>query len=104
MQPTRPIRDAGNPCFIPLGDNISPAGGHWVDVRVKERPAVAVRRDPGAPSRNVARARVEIRPRPRDKFLPLAIPNNVIDKVQVQYLTNAVTRITSPLSTNIGTG
>ena len=37
-------------------------------------------------SRNVARARVEIRPAlSGNKFLPLAIPNNVIDKVQVRY-------------------
>ena len=37
-------------------------------------------------SRNGARARIEIRPAiSGHQFLPLAVPNNVITKVQVRY-------------------
>jgi Flp pilus assembly protein TadG len=96
----------GTPCFIHSGDTISPAGGHWVDVRVKENDLPSLFGAIGVPlSRNVARARVEIRPAlSGNKFLPLAIPNNVIDKVQVRYYDECRDPThTSPLSTNIGT-
>ena len=77
----------GHPCFVHAADAISPGGGHWVDVRVKENNLPSLFGAIGLPlSRNVARARVEIRPAlSGNKFLPLAVPNNVIEKVQVRY-------------------
>jgi hypothetical protein len=89
---------AGNPCFVHSGDNISPGGGHWADVRVKENDLPSIFGSIGVPlSRNTARARVEIRPAlSGNKFLPLAVPNNVITKVQVRYYnecTNPPTQI-----------
>jgi hypothetical protein len=87
-------------------DAISPGGGHWVDVRVKENDLPSLFGAIGVPlPRNVARARVEIRPAlSGNKFLPLAVPNNVIDKVQVRYFDECRDPgHTSPLSTNIGT-
>jgi hypothetical protein len=77
----------GNPCYMhPTGDDIS-AGGHWTDVRVKERDLPSLFGSIGLPlSRNGARARIEIRPAASGhQFLPLALPNNVITKVQVRY-------------------
>ncbi len=78
---------AGDPCLNHAGDSISPAGGQWVDVRVKENDLPSIFGSIGVPlRRNVARARVEIRPaKSGNKFLPLAVPNNVITKVQVRY-------------------
>ena len=87
-------------------DTISPGGGHWVDVRVKENDLPSLFGSIGVRlSRNVARARVDIRPAlSGNKFLPLAVPNNVIDKVQVRYFDECRDPgHTSPLSTNIGT-
>ncbi len=77
----------GNPCFVHSGDAISPGGGHWVDVRVKENDLPSLFGSVGIPlRRNVARARIEIRPAlSGNRFLPLAVPNNVISKVQVRY-------------------
>lgn len=79
--------DPGNPCFVHAPDAITPSGGHWVDVRVKENDLPSLFGTIGLPlSRNVARARIEIHPAlSGNKFLPLAIPNNVITKVQVRY-------------------
>jgi hypothetical protein len=77
----------GNPCFLhTTGDDIS-AAGHWTDVRVKERNLPSLFGSVGLPlSRNGARARIEIRPAiSGHQFLPLAVPNNVITKVQVRY-------------------
>ena len=54
---------AGNPCFVHSGDSISPGGGHWADVRVKENDLPSIFGSIGVPlRRNTARARVEIRP------------------------------------------
>lgn len=79
--------DPGNPCFVHAADAITPSGGHWVDVRVKENDLPSLFGTIGLPlSRNVARARIEIHPAlSGNKFLPLAVPNNVITKVQVRY-------------------
>ena len=77
----------GNPCYLhPTGDDIS-AGGQWTDVRVKERDLPSLFGSIGLPlSRNGARARIEIRPAlSGNQFLPLAVPNNIITKVQVRY-------------------
>ncbi len=65
----------------------SPRPGHWTDVRVKERDLPSLFGSVGLPlSRNGARARIEIRPAiSGHQFLPLAVPNNVITKVQVRY-------------------
>ena len=82
--------DGGNPCFThPANPNedTSPNGGNWADVKVKESDLSSIFGGIGLPlSRNTARARVEIHPAiSGDRFLPLAIPNNVITKVQVRY-------------------
>ena len=77
----------GTPCAVhTTGDEIS-AAGHWTDVRVKERDLPSLFGTIGLPlSRNGARARVEVRPAiSGTRFLPLAVPNNVITKVQVRY-------------------
>ena len=78
-----------DPCYkhTPGTDTISPGGGQWTDVRVKERNLPSIFGGIGLPlSRAGARARVEIRPAiSGHRFLPLAVPNNVIEKVQVRY-------------------
>jgi hypothetical protein len=74
----------GDPCFDHVGDDISPAGGQWTDVRVKENKVGGIWRNflPTIP----ARARIEIRPRiSGTRFKPLAIPDNIVTKVQVRY-------------------
>ena len=82
----------GDPCFNhpkspPAGDNISPGGGQWTDVKVKENDLPSLFGGIGLPlSRNGARARVEIRPAlSGHRFLPLAVEVDVIKKVQVRY-------------------
>ena len=80
--------DPGDPCFVhTAGDNISPGGGQWTDVRVKENDLPSLFGAIGLPlKRNVARARIEIRPALSQKgFLPLAVPNTIVTKVQVRY-------------------
>ena len=77
----------GTPCSLhTTGDDIS-APGHWTDVRVKERDLPSLVGALGLPlPRNGARARVDVRPAiSGTRFLPLAVPNNVITKVQVRY-------------------
>ena len=82
----------GNPCFLHPADDLS-AAGYWTDVKVKEGllpslagllPSFFGKVDPL--SRNGARARIEIRPAiSGHRFLPLAIPDNVITQVQIRY-------------------
>ena len=81
------LLNVADPCFNHPGDDISPAGGHWTDVRVKERNLPSLFGSLGLPlSRNGARARVEIRPSiSGHQFLPLAVPNTVVTRVQVRY-------------------
>ena len=82
-----PGTSLGNPCFShPTGDSIS-APGYWTDVKVKERDLPSLFGGIGLPlSRNGARARVDIRPAlSGTRFLPLAVPDNVITQVQVRY-------------------
>ncbi len=75
-----------NPCVVHPADDIS-AAGHWTDVKVKERDLPSLFGGFGLPlPRNIARARIDVRPAVSGKkFMPLAIPNNVITKVQVRY-------------------
>ncbi len=82
----------GDPCYNhpkspPASDNISPGGGQWTDVKVKERDLPSLFGGIGLPlSRNGARARIEIRPAlSGHRFLPLAVEVDVIKKVQVRY-------------------
>ena len=79
--------NVADPCFSHAGDDISPGGGQWTDVRVKERDLPSLFGALGLPlSRNGARARVEIRPAiSGHQFLPLAVPNTVVTRVQVRY-------------------
>lgn len=81
------VSDGGGPCFNHTGDDISPAGGHWVDVKVKERDLASLFSTFGLDlSRNIARARVEIRPALSDSgFAPLAVPDRRIEKAQLRY-------------------
>jgi Putative Flp pilus-assembly TadE/G-like len=79
--------NVANPCFKhTVGDDLS-APGYWTDVQVKERDLPSLFGGFGRLlSRNVARARVDIRPAiSGHRFLPLAVPNNIITKVQVRY-------------------
>lgn len=116
--------DGGNPCFKHSGDAISPAGGEWTDVKVKETDLPSF--VPGilsmfgvdtALAKNGARARVEIRPvASGTRFLPLAIPITTMSKVQIRYYdgckgTLLATRDLAPLPsgsqqdfTNLGGG
>jgi Putative Flp pilus-assembly TadE/G-like len=79
----------GDPCYNhPQNqDPFSPGGGQWTDVKVKERDLPSLFGSIGLPlSRNTAEARVEIRPAlSGNRFLPLAVPDNVIRKVQIRY-------------------
>ena len=77
----------GNPCYLHTTSDSLSAPGYWTDVRVKERDLPSLFGGIGLPlSRNGARARVEIRPAiSGTRFLPLAVPNTVITKVQVRY-------------------
>ena len=72
----------------PRNDNISP-GGDQLDGRSASRRATSRSLfgvDRAAAPRNVARARIEIRPALSQKgFLPLAVPNTIVTKVQVRY-------------------
>ena len=77
-----------DPCYLhTTGDEVSPAGGHWVDVKVKERDLPSLFGSFGLPlSRNTARARVEIRPAVSvNNFLPVGVPDAVIVKAQLRY-------------------
>lgn len=78
--------NVANPCFLHPADDIS-AAGYWTDVKVKERDLPSLFGKFGQLlSRNQARARVDVRPAiSGHRFLPLAIPNNVITQVQVRY-------------------
>ena len=78
----------GDPCYLHLtGDNIS-APGYWTDVKVQEKDLPSLFGGVGLPlSKNGARARIEIRPAlSGHRFLPLAIPDNIVTKVQVRYI------------------
>lgn len=81
------VGDVANPCYNHAGDDISPAGGYWTDVKVKERDLQSLFGSFGLPlPKNTARARVEIRPAISDnQFVPLAVPETEILKAQVRY-------------------
>jgi hypothetical protein len=73
--------DGGGPCFRHSADNISPAG-QWVDVKVKYENTNSLFGMFGVDLiRNIARARVEIRPAESlSGFVPLGVPDNRIAK------------------------
>ena len=79
--------DGGGPCFDHAPDDISPAGGHWIDVKATERDLGSLFASFGLPlARNGARARLEIHPAVSDNgFIPLAVPETEIVKAQVRY-------------------
>lgn len=82
--------DGGGPCFnhpADPNDPVSPNGGYWTDVKVKERDLNSFFGSLGIPlPRNIARARVEIHPAISDNgFIPLAVPEFKIEKAQVRY-------------------
>ena len=86
-----PTGVTATPCYNhPAGtdpDGLSPSGGHWTDVKVKERDLPSLFRTLGLGiGRAGGRARVDIRPAiSGNRFLPLAVPNNLITKVQIRY-------------------
>ena len=88
--------ELGDPCFVHTAgtDNISPGGGQWTDVRVKENDLPSLFGAIGLPlRRNVARARIEIRPALSQKgFLPLAVPNTIVRRCRSGTSTSAATR------------
>ena len=77
---------AGSPCYAHAADDIS-AAGYWTDVKVKEKDLPSLVGTIGLPlSQNLARARIEIRPATSGhRFLPLAVPDFEITRVQVRY-------------------
>ena len=83
------VGDRGDPCYNHPGDAISPSGGYWTDVKVKERDLPSLFGAVGLPlSRNGARARVEIRPTVEKGFLPLGIADSQISRLQVRLYKN----------------
>ena len=83
--------DGGGPCFnhpADPTDPISPAGGYWTDVKVKERDLASFFGSLGIPlTRNIARARVAVHPAISDNgFVPLAIPDYRINKAQARFI------------------
>ena len=95
--------DGGGPCFHHAGDDISPHGGHWMDVKVLERDLPSLFRSFGLSlSRNHARARVEIHPAVSDNgFIPLAIPETEVVKAQVRYYDECTSPRTLLASANL---
>ena len=85
--------------MVHAADDLS-AAGHWTDVKVKERNLPSLFRTLGLPlNRAGGRARVEIRPAlSGHRFLPLAIPDNELTRVQVRYY-NECTNTLIPNST-----
>ena len=83
---------AGNPCYITrTGDDISAAGPLDGRARQGARPPVALRprRAPALAERRTGAGRDPPRDQ-RPRFLPLAVPNNVITKVQVRYYNECI--------------
>ncbi|HET6569133.1 MAG TPA: Tad domain-containing protein, partial [Rhodothermales bacterium] len=79
------VGDRADPCYNHPGDAISPSGGYWTDVKVKERNLPSLFGRLGLPlSRNGARARMEIRPTVDKGFLPLGIADSQVSKLQVR--------------------
>ena len=79
---------AGRPVLPAPPATTSRRPGHWTDVRVKERDLPSLFGPVGLPL--VAKWRARSRrdqagDRAAHRFLPLAVPNNVITKVQVRY-------------------
>lgn len=79
--------DGGGPCFPHSGDDISPSGGYWLDVKVTERDIPSFFGAFGLPLGLAhGRARVEIHPAVSDNgFIPLALPETEIVQAQVRY-------------------
>jgi Flp pilus assembly protein TadG len=85
--------NAGKPCQThptnsPDDENITPEGGTWIDVKVKERDTPSFAGIFGLNLlRNIARARVELRESIQtNEFVPLAIPEQSIDKARIRFI------------------
>jgi Putative Flp pilus-assembly TadE/G-like len=82
--------DGGDPCFkhpANAADWISPTGGYWTDVKVKETniPTFFGTFGINVPA-IIARARVQINPAESDnRFIPLGIPTPEIDHVEARF-------------------
>ena len=87
--------DGGGACFdhranpAPEGESdISPAGGTWVDVKVKEKDTKSFAGAFGVDLlQNRARARVELLESSQgDQFVPLAVPEEEVVKARVRFI------------------
>jgi putative Flp pilus-assembly TadE/G-like protein len=87
--------DGGGPCFdhaanpAPEGEsNISPAGGTWVDVKVRENDTKSFAGAFGVNLlQNRARARVELLESSQgDQFVPLAVPEEEVAKARIRFI------------------
>lgn len=77
--------DGGSPCFDHTGDTVSPAGGHWTDVKVTENNTGAIWKLFGPDIH--ARARVDLRPAADlSGFVPLGIPDNRLSHAQARFI------------------
>ena len=91
--PTTPT--AGGPCFDHPSNtnpesesNITPSGGYWTDVKVKENNIGTIFGGFGLNLlRTTARARVELKEAASgDQFIPIAVPEQTIVKAQVRFI------------------
>jgi len=87
--------DGGGPCFdhaanpAPEGEsNISPDGGTWVDVKVKETDTKSFAGKFGVNlTQNRARARVQLLESSQgDQFVPLAVPEEEVVKARIRFI------------------
>jgi hypothetical protein len=87
-----------DPCYDHPGDSLTPSGGYWTDVRTREDNISRLMASLGLPLSHVgARARIEIHPQiSGNKFIPLAVPEQLIVKAQVRYINQC------PSSSNYG--
>jgi Flp pilus assembly protein TadG len=87
--------DGGGPCFDHPSNtnpesesNITPSGGYWTDVKVKENNIGTIFGGFGLNLlRTTARARVELKEAASgDQFIPIAVPEQTIVKAQVRFI------------------
>ena len=83
--------DGGDPCFkhpADAADYVSPNGGYWTDVRVRESNIPTIFGGFGITLPQItAHARVEIHPAKSDNgFIPLGVPDPQIDRAQARII------------------
>ena len=88
--------DGGNPCFKHLPDAtdyVSPNGGRWTDVKVRETNIPTLFGMFGFKLPQItARARLQVAPATSDnQFVPLGIPDPLISKAEARFVNTCVT-------------